>query len=477
MPALDSHPTTYSGLSNEELFDNYRHEIFSKLSESEMQGLLQETANRLSAEFGMIGSPEISLTNLDSSVYGSSGSGKIEINYGLAIDRQLPDVDDKGNIVMKTVEDANWQILNTVIHETEHAYQDQLIDGTITGNPGDTLAFRANNNSDVAVLSNGSFKLGDAYVNGNTLNGYFIYYFQPTEEAANRLAEIRTSEILNSIAARHGVSSDMTAYNKSVMESGYSATKSMGSIVFNNSSFATDIRNSMINTHLINNDPSILTDRSRLLNVDPAIDTQVRAEMIASRQVRLSAAPENATKSHDAASAYKDMKGKDMNYTAKTPAEYNSMLNNTLNSYYIHAMNDPSMTKEDATKETAAMAERALTAAEEYTTAYYADSNHSADKSISVISSSSSVNSGESSPDIGGLNNGGPNNGGPDIGGAISGGTGSSGTDSGGPDSGGPDSSGPDSGGPDSSGPDSGGPDSGGPGSGGPDSGGDGGVE
>ena len=246
----------------------------------------------------------------------------------------------------------------------------------------------------------------------------------------------------------------------------------MGSIVFNNSSFATDIRNSMINTHLINNDPSILTDRSRLLNVDPAIDSQVKAEMIESRQVRLSAAPENATKSHDAISADKDMKGKDMTYTTKTPAEYNTMLNNSLNSYYIHAMNDPSMTKEEASKETAAMAERALTAAEEYTTAYYSDSNHGADKSISVISSSSSVSSGESSPGIGGPNNGGMNNAGASNGGADIGGANSGGTDNGGPDSGGPDSSGPDSGGPDSGGPGSGGPDSGGP-----DSGDDGGVE
>ena len=205
MPALNSHPTIYSNLSNEELFDNYRQEIFSKLSESQMQNLLQETANRISAEFGMIGSPEISLANLDSNLYGSSGGGKIEINHSLAVDRQLPDVDEKGNIVMKTVEDANWQILNTVIHETEHAHQDQLIDGTIKGNPSDTLAFQANNNSDVAVLNNGSFKLGDAYVNGNTLNGYYIYYFQPTEEAANKIAEARTSEIMNNIAARYGI--------------------------------------------------------------------------------------------------------------------------------------------------------------------------------------------------------------------------------------------------------------------------------
>lgn len=448
MPALNSHPTIYSNLSNEELFDNYRQEIFSKLSESQMQNLLQETANRISAEFGMIGSPEISLANLDSNLYGSSGGGKIEVNYSLAMDRQQPDVDEKGNIVMKTVEDANWQILNTVIHETEHAHQDQLIDGTIKGNPSDTLAFQANNNCDVAVLNNGSFNLGDAYVNGNTLNGYYIYYFQPTEEAANKIAEARTAEIMNNIAVRYGISNDMHAYNNSVMADGFDAMKNQGNIVFNNSNFSTDIRNSLINTHLINNDPSILMDRSRLLNVDPAIDSQVKAEMIESRQVRLSAAPVNTTQPHNSLSTDKDMKGKDMNYTSKTPAEYNTMLNNTLNSYYIHAMNDPSMTKEDAAKETSAMAERALTAAEEYSTAYYADSNHGADKSISVISSSSSVESvgsnqisdsthesATSNVSADGVtNSGGYDNGGPD--GGNDGGGPDGGNDGGGPDSG-----------------------------------------
>ena len=137
-----------------------------------------------------------------------------------------------------------------------------------------------------------------------------------------------------------------------------------------------------------------------------------------------------------------------MNYTSKTPAEYNTMLNNTLNSYYIHAMNDPSMTKEDAAKETSAMAERALTAAEEYSTAYYADSNHGADKSISVISSSSSVESvgsnqisdsthesATSNVSADGVtNSGGYDNGGPD--GGNDGGGPDGGNDGGGPDSG-----------------------------------------
>jgi hypothetical protein len=134
-----------------------------------------------------------------------------------------------------------------------------------------------------------------------------------------------------------------------------------------------------------------------------------------------------------------NMKGKDMNYTPSTPEEYSAMLNNTLNSYYIHAMNDPSMTKEDAYKQTAEMAERALNASAEYSAAYNADSNHGADKSISVISSSSSVESVGSnqisdsthesetsnvSAD-GVTNSGGYDNGGPD-----------GGNDGGGPDSG-----------------------------------------
>lgn len=49
-----------------------------------------------------------------------------------------------------------------------------------------------------------------------------------------------------------------------------------------------------------------------------------------------------------------------------TLEEYRQELNGSLNGYYIHAMNDPSMTQEEALSSTYEMAERSLEAVEEF---------------------------------------------------------------------------------------------------------------
>ena len=49
-----------------------------------------------------------------------------------------------------------------------------------------------------------------------------------------------------------------------------------------------------------------------------------------------------------------------------TLEEYNQSLRDTVNAYYEHAMQDPSMTEEDALQSTAEMSEKYLDAVEEF---------------------------------------------------------------------------------------------------------------
>ena len=49
-----------------------------------------------------------------------------------------------------------------------------------------------------------------------------------------------------------------------------------------------------------------------------------------------------------------------------TLEEYNQSLRDTVNAYYEHAMQDPSMTEEDAIQSTAEMSEKYLDAIEEF---------------------------------------------------------------------------------------------------------------
>jgi hypothetical protein len=53
-------------------------------------------------------------------------------------------------------------------------------------------------------------------------------------------------------------------------------------------------------------------------------------------------------------------------YKPVSLAEYNQSLRDSVNEYYTHAMNDPSMSREDAMKSTGEMAEKYLESVEEF---------------------------------------------------------------------------------------------------------------
>lgn len=53
-------------------------------------------------------------------------------------------------------------------------------------------------------------------------------------------------------------------------------------------------------------------------------------------------------------------------YTPMTVEEYDYFLRNAVNEYYVHAMNDPNMSEEEALRTSGEAAERYLTAVEEY---------------------------------------------------------------------------------------------------------------
>lgn len=73
----------------------------------------------------------------------------------------------------------------------------------------------------------------------------------------------------------------------------------------------------------------------------------------------------------DAAVHHKYAEGRDgrsMSFEPKavTLEEYDDSLHNTVNAYYQHAMNDPSMTQEEAIASTAEVAENYLNAVDEF---------------------------------------------------------------------------------------------------------------
>lgn len=66
-----------------------------------------------------------------------------------------------------------------------------------------------------------------------------------------------------------------------------------------------------------------------------------------------------------------------------TLEEYNATLRDSVNAYYTHAINDPTMSREEAIQSTAEMSEGYLNAVSEFQEAQAAEVSNTADMSIS----------------------------------------------------------------------------------------------
>ena len=94
-------------------------------------------------------------------------------------------------------------------------------------------------------------------------------------------------------------------------------------------------------------------------SVDARTERAVKNEMVQSRQ----ALQPVTTRS---LSTGKEQQNMSFQYTPMTVEEYDQFLRNAVNEYYVHAMNDPNMSKEEALRTSGEAAERYLTAVEEY---------------------------------------------------------------------------------------------------------------
>jgi hypothetical protein len=328
------HPTRYEGLSNSELYSMYRSAVYNNLNEREKLDLLQETVNRDAVERGEIGSPRVSFSSLPSNVSGNAANGEIHVNYDMAV-KGIQTVEYNGQTIEHQMEDHNIQALNTVLHENAHCWQDQVNDGTISI-ADDHLAaeYKANDFTTTAVLQDGKYSLGSQYLTGETPGGYYFYYFQSTERDAHLQAEQKTADILQDITGKYGTEKSFEAYAKSVETNGYYATEQKAMELFNNPNFEQDVNQTLMNQYYGLNVP-----------VDKNTETALKNEMVESYQSmnRLSSEEENK-----------------MSFDPKPVSleEYNQSLRDTVNSYYEHAKNDPTMSNEEVVQSTGQMAEQ-----------------------------------------------------------------------------------------------------------------------
>lgn len=350
MGAYGVHPTRYGNLSNDQLYAMFRESTYSKLGESEKLDLLQETVNRDALEKGEVGAPEVRFADLPANESGNAANGVINVNRDMAVNG-TQSFEYNGQTIQHSISDYNVQSLNTVLHENTHCFQDQIIDGTIAIEDAQkTAEYQANSFTSSAVLLDGRYQLGSQYLIGETANGYYCYYFQSTERDAFLGAEEKTAAILSGLTEKYGTEPSFEAYAKSVETTGYHATEREAIERFQNLNFERDLNQTLQNQYFGTNVP-----------VDKNTEAAVKAEMVAthrSLQQQITQANNLSTK--------EDTK---MSFDPNKPVsleEYNATLRGSVNAYYEHAMNDPTMSKEEAIKSTAEMSEKYIDAVQEF---------------------------------------------------------------------------------------------------------------
>jgi hypothetical protein len=326
----------------------FRESTYSKLGESEKLDLLQETVNRDALEKGEIGAPEVRFADLPANESGNAADGVINVNRDMAVNG-VQNFEYNGQTIQHSISAYNIETLNTILHENTHAFQDQIIDGTITiDDAAKTAEYQANSFTSSAVLQDGKYQLGSQYLTGETANGYYCYYFQATERDAFRGAEEKTAAILNGLTEKYGTEASFEAYSKSVETTGYCATEQAAIERFQNPNFERDLNQILQNQYFGTN-----------VQVDKNTETALKAEMIASQKSLQQQITQNNI------STKEDTK---MSFESKSVSleEYNATLRDAVNAYYEHAMEDPTMSKEEAIKSTAEMSEKYLDAVQEF---------------------------------------------------------------------------------------------------------------
>lgn len=350
MGAYGVHPTRYGNLSNDQLYAMFRESLYSKLGESEKLDLLQETVNRDALEKGEVGAPEVRFADLPANESGNAANGVINVNRDMAVNG-TQSFEYNGQTIQHSISAYNIQSLNTVLHENIHCFQDQIIDGTITIEDAQkTAEYQANSFTSSAVLQDGRYQLGSQYLTGETANGYYCYYFQSTERDAFFGAEKKTVAILSGLTEKYGTEPSFEAYARSVEIMGYHATEREAIERFQNPNFERDLNQTLQNQYFGTNVP-----------VDKNTEATVKAEMVATYR----SLQQQITQANDL-SVKEDTK---MSFDPNKPVsleEYNATLRGSVNAYYEHAMNDPTMSKEEAIKSTAEMSEKYIDAVQEF---------------------------------------------------------------------------------------------------------------
>ena len=268
--------TFFSAFSDNKLYSFFREKSWRNLDESTKQQLCQEIINREAQSLGMVRTPKVSFSRDIGNNYGVSGGNHIRLNARYFVDAQPTTIDKNGNIYNVNIPDANLQALNTLFHENQHTYQEQIIDNEIKIDNHETeLQYRANDFTKTPIQTENGLQTGFQYLSNadNTRLGYYAYYLQSTERDAYIYAEKKTAQVREMLTEQFGDELSFQINRIDEELNGYQSTLEKAKNEFGVENIEREINKSLVN-HRYNTN----------YTVNPKVDKFVEHEMVRSYQ-------------------------------------------------------------------------------------------------------------------------------------------------------------------------------------------------
>lgn len=204
---MNFYPTRYSGLTNLEIDELYRSDIWSALSGEERLDALQELENRTAGELG--NQPcEVRIEEMNGASYGYYCGGQIAVNKSLVNDGVLRFEDIDGTVIEYAPHDVNAQMMDTIHHENYHAYQDEVTNGSFEHVDTEERAlWQANAEAYISPSDNG-----------------ILYRLQSQERSAFERGESQTKAAFEKMEEKYGEDAGYQEYLVSINKNNYEQT-------------------------------------------------------------------------------------------------------------------------------------------------------------------------------------------------------------------------------------------------------------
>lgn len=359
-----THPETiYSDLSDSELHALYDEGAWFNLNEGERHDLLQETVNREAIANGNTYSCDVVFANLDHQTAGSQCGNTVYLNREMFANDKIS-IEYDGKTITYNLFDSNFQAYETALHEHQHVFQEAIANGIVEAD-ADTKALFEANGFDVTDVNG---ERGSQYLLGEI--DFSMYMLNPTEADAFKVSQEKTNTLLSELNSQYGEKASNATYAEKMTKEAYEVKLEQYRALYNNQNVDKEVANVLMNKY-----------HNLDIPVDKNIETIVHREMVLSQEVI-----DNENKMMEV-SQMEGNKWADMHVSRET---YDNTLRDSVNAYYEHAMNDPSISQEQAISETSQVSEGYLSAMDAFDAAQAESSSESTSVDSGILDSGTS---------------------------------------------------------------------------------------